>query len=409
VGTRPIEIARVQAAADRKRKALMWAAAVLLSAPILVVAFKRKPPPAKNRRQVRTRAYGVPAPGQPTATAPVPVIRPRPAEIEAMLARYQLIERIGEGSTAEVFTAISQGGGAPRRSLVIKRLKAELTENAAAVAHFTDESALLSRLSHPNLLPVYDCGEVDGTFFIAEEYVVGRDLARITRKLMETGRPPLSAAALLYVAHEILAGLGYLHAACPGQNAPAGFLHHDLSPHGVIVSRLGKVKLLDFRIIRAHEQAAPEIGGAKTNIEFLSPEQARGRPLDHRSDLFSLGLVLYQCAAREPLYRGDTQYDRISRAAHGPGPQEQARINALPSPLPALLLRALEPHPDRRFQSAAEFATAVAPHITGGEDEVAGVISDLFDDDLQKELDGLSAAGPAPIVAARPDRRPGAS
>jgi eukaryotic-like serine/threonine-protein kinase len=332
------------------------------------------------------------------------VARPRPVEpqpeIEAMLARYQLIDRIAEGTVSEVFTAFSHGGGGPRRTIAVKRLRPDQIENPAAVTHFTEEATLLSRLSHPNLVAVHDSGEVDGTYFIAEEYVVGRDLGRITRKLVEGGRAPLSPAGVLYVVHEVLGALAYLHAPSPSQDAPDGFLHHDLVPRKVIVSRLGKVKLLDFKIIRAHQQVPQaEIGAAKAMVDFMSPEQARGRPLDRRSDLFSVGLLLYHCATGEALYRGDTQYDRVSRAAHGPGPQEHIRITALPAPLPALLKKALDPRPERRFQTADEFLAAVAPYIEGGEDEVAGVISDLFDDELQQEIDRLTGStAPTPAV-----------
>jgi hypothetical protein len=395
VGTRPVEIARAQASADKKKKAGLWAGALFLALPIVVSAFRKKAPEPVKRGRQRARTVGVAAPAAaPVAVAPAARARPvEPVtEIEALLARYQLIDRIGEGAMAEVFTAFSHGGGGPRRTLVVKRLRTDQLENPLAIAHFTDEAALLSRLSHPNLASVYDSGEVDGTYFIAEEYVVGRDLGRITRKLMDGGKAPLSPAGVLYVIHEILGGLGYLHASCPGQDAPQGFLHHDLAPRKVMVSRLGKVKLLDFKILRAHKQSPQtEIGTAKGSVDFMSPEQARGRPLDHRSDLFSVGLLLYHCATGEPLYRGDTQYDRVSRAAHGPGPHEHTRIAALPAPLANVLKKALDPHPDRRFQSADEFRAAVAPLMEGGEDEVAGVISDLFDDELQQEIERLSA------------------
>jgi hypothetical protein len=415
VGTRPEEIIRTQASADRKRKALVWTLAVLLSAPLLIVAFRAKPKPPPRRRAQTTRFRPptlVPtesAPMQPAAPAmaAAPVAPPPLRAIDAVLARYTLVDRIAEGAMAEVFTAISQGGGGPRRSLVVKRLRPELTGNAGAIARFTEEASLISKLSHSAMVPVFDCGEVDGDHFIAEEYVVGRDLERITRALVQGGRPPLSTAGVLYVMHEVLAGLGYLHSSCPGQDAPEGFLHHDLSPRKVMVSRLGMVKLLDFRIVRADRQVpATELGGAKGPVEYMSPEQARGRAIDQRSDLFSAGLVLYHAAAGESLYRGDTQYDRLSRAVHGPGLAELDRINALPAPFPALLTRALQVHPERRFQSAAEFADALAPYIVGGEDDVAGVIGDLFGEALQTEIDRLSSAVPAPVVAGRLDRRP---
>jgi hypothetical protein len=395
VGTRPVEIARAQASVDKKKKAGLWAGALLLAIPVVVSAFRKQPPAPQKRGRQRPRAVGVAAAGAAAQAAPAPVAKPRPEpppEIEAMLARYQLIDRIGEGSISEVFTSFSHGGGGPRRTLVVKRLRTDQIENPAAITHFTEEAGLLSRLSHPNLVSVYDSGEVDGTYFIAEEYVVGRDLGRITRKLLDGGRAPLSPAGVLYVIHEVLGALGYLHTANPAQDAPHGFLHHDLAPRKVMVSRLGKVKLLDFKILRANKQTPQtEIGASKGLVDFMSPEQARGRPIDRRSDLFSVGLLLYHCATGEALYRGDTQYDRVSRAAHGPGPQEHTRIAALPTPLGGILKKALDAHPDRRFQSAAEFQAAIAPLMEGGEDEVAGVISDLFDDELQQEIERLSA------------------
>jgi serine/threonine-protein kinase len=407
VGTRPTAVLHAQAAADRKRKALLWGAALLLATPILLVTFRRRArPPAQGRGQ-GARALRPGVAGQPVAQAQ-PARGPRLPEKEAKLGRYQLIDRIGEGACAEVFTAVSQGAGGLRRSLVVKRLRAEMADHPGAVAHFTDEATLLSKLSHPNLVSVFESGEEGGTYFIAEEYIVGRDLDQLLRRLQERGAPPLSISAALYVIHEILAGLLYLHGPRPGQDAPNGFVHRDVSLRNVMVSRMGNVKLLDFRITRADQRPAQaEIGRAMGSVDFMSPEQARGRAVDHRSDLFSVGLLLYHCAAREPLYRGDTQYDRVSRAAHGPGAQELARITALPPPLPALLTRALEIHPDRRFQSAAEFLTAVAPHIDNGEDEVAGLVSDLFADELQREIDRLSAGSPEPGGAGRPDRRLG--
>jgi serine/threonine protein kinase len=434
VGVRPVALNQALNAVDLRRKLLFWGVAVLLAVPLIISSFRRARRPARARPRARTQTARIrpPAPAEPAPAAatggdpasaagpapgrPGPRPRPRPRERGTTLGRYQLVDRIGEGTLAEVFTAVFQGAGGVHRSVVVKRLRAEMAENPAAVAHFTDEAKLLSKLVHPNLVPVFDCGEADDSYFIAEEYVVGRDVHRLTKRLLESGHPPLSLSGTMYVIHEILGGLAYVHGERPGLDAPAGFLHRDISPHNVMVSRLGEVKLLDFRIARAQKDlalvdagagAGTGTGAAKGHVDFLSPEQARGRGVDHRSDLFSVGLLLFQCAAREPLYRGDTQYDRLSRAAHGPGLQEVERLAALPAPLPALLKRALATNPENRYQSAAEFREAVAPHVRAGEDEVAGLVSDLFADELQAEIDHLSMAVPAPAVAPRADRRLG--
>jgi hypothetical protein len=401
VGASVADFARAEAAADRRRKLSLWGAAGVLSLPILY-NFLRRPRPSRSHGRLRA-----PSPG-PLAHA---VVSPRPRgrlERPTTLGRYLLVDRIGEGGMAEVFTAVSFGAEGFRRSFVVKRLRPEMAGNPSAVAHFIEEANTMSKLVHPNIVPVFDFGEVGGAFFIAEEHIVGRDLARLSARLVELGRPPLSVNAVLYVIHEILSGLMYVHAAGHGSGTPIGFVHRDVSPQNVMISRIGDVKLLDFGIMKAnHGVSTTDIGTVKGNVDFMSPEQARGRAVDQRSDLFSVGLVLYHCLAREALYRGDTLYDRLSRAANGPGPDELARVAALPEPICRLLRTALEIDPARRFQTAVEFRSAVAAHVTGGEAELAALVSELFGDELQAELDHLSAVIPPARVAEQPDRKSG--
>ena len=400
VGASATDFARAEASADRTRKLTLWGLAVLLSLPILWLALRR-PAPVRSRLDGRLRT---PSPG-PFAQPP----RPRgPQERPTGMGRYLLVDRIGEGGMAEVFTAVSFGAEGFRRSFVVKRLRPEMAANPTAVAHFIEEAKIMSKLVHPNIVPVFDFGEVAGSFFIAEEHIVGRDLARLSRKLAELGRPAPSVNAILYVIHEILSGLQYVHGAQHGGDTPVGFVHRDVSPQNVMISRIGDVKLLDFGIMKAnHSVSRTDIGTVKGNVDFMSPEQARGRAVDQRSDLFSVGLVLYHCLAREPLYHGETLYDRLSKAASGPGPDELARIAALPAPVPELLGQALQVDPTRRFQTALDFRNAVAAHGSGGETELAALVSDLFGQDLQVELDHLAGVTPPPRVAEQPDRKSG--
>jgi hypothetical protein len=397
--TRATAFARTEAGANQTRRLALWAAAALLALPILGFTLRRGTRPSGRARARRPAAMG-----QTT-------VAPGPAQLVpagTALGRYLLVERIGEGGMAEIFTAVSFGAEGFRRNFVVKRLRPEMAANPNAVAHFIEEANTVSRLVHPNIVPVFDFGEVDGAFFIAEEHIVGRDLGRLNRRLSDEGRPALSIQAALYVAHEILSGLMFVHEAREGDDAPLGFVHRDVSPQNVMVSRLGEVKLLDFGIMKAAQsESRTEIGTVKGNVDFMSPEQARGRDVDHRSDLFSVGLVLYSCVAREALYRGETLYDRLSNAAGGPGPGEQARIAALPSPLPALLTHALQPDPDRRFQSAAEFRAAIARHTGGGETEVAALVDELFGEELRQELDRLATVPRPSRAAALPDRKSG--
>jgi eukaryotic-like serine/threonine-protein kinase len=330
------------------------------------------------------------APSMPAFPA-LPPMAPGPG---TPLGRYLLVDRIGEGGMAEVFTAVSFGYGGFRRSFVIKRLRPELIANPTAIDLFIDEANLASTLVHPNVVPVFDFGEAAGSYFLAQEYVVGRDLGRITRRLRERGEPLLSANAILYLAHEVLAGLHYAHGKRDDSGHPLGIVHRDITPENVIISERGEVKVLDFGIMKAtHRVSQTESGTVKGSVGFMSPEQARGKTVDHRSDLYSTGLVILYAATGEPTFPGETFYDLLTAAATGLGEEQQARIAALPDPLPAILGRALDVDPDRRYQTGAEFRAAVESHLTaGGASELSEQLLRLFGGELRTEQERLAAA-----------------
>jgi serine/threonine protein kinase len=309
---------------------------------------------------------------------------------------YQLVERIGEGGMAEVFTALEIDAGGDPGPLVVKRLRPELRENPVAVAHFLEEGEIVCSLRHPNIVAVRDFGHVDGRHYIAGEYVAGRDLGRLTRRMVQLKQRPLSAAAILHVAHEVLCGLEYAHHRVDAEGRPLDLVHRDITPENVMITLDGEVKLLDFGIARSHAAAAcSQSDGVKGNVDFMSPEQARGLEVDRRADLFSLGLVISFCAARAPLYRGKSIYDRLAAAAAGPGRAEADFIAGLPPPLPDLLPRALAVDPRRRFQTAAEMRVAIAPYAEDGADELAETLRRVFGDELADEGARLVRGGGA--------------
>ncbi|MES1172534.1 MAG: serine/threonine-protein kinase, partial [Bacteroidota bacterium] len=206
---------------------------------------------------------------------------------------------------------------------------------------------------------------------------------------------PLPADVMLYAAHETLKALEYAHAKTSETGEPLGIVHRDVSPTNVIVSSRGEVKLFDFGIVKAEGRVTrTESGVVKGNVTFMSPEQARGVAVDARSDLFSLGLVLYYCLTGTALYVGSTTYELLVKAATGPNPDEFMRLAALPDPFAALLQRALQVAPGDRFQSAREFGDAVVPHIGGGAARLAALMNQLFDDDFKSEETRFRRFGP---------------
>ena len=310
----------------------------------------------------------------------------RAANADAAFGRYTLVDRLGEGGMAEVYTAVTFGAEGFRRRFVVKRLRAELLREPAAVDQFIDEANLASSMVHSNIVPVFDFGKVGDEFYMAQEYILGRDLVRVTRRHIERYGKPLDVAPILFALLETLKALEYAHGKTSESGEPMGIVHRDVSPSNIIVSARGEVKLFDFGIVKAEGRVTrTETGVVKGNVSFMSPEQARGISVDARADLFSLGLVLYYCLSGDVLYTGTTTYELLVRAATGPGPEEWARIRAMPQPCDALLERALQPNVAGRFQSAGEFLEAVRPFVASGATDLATSMRGLFAEDFRAE------------------------
>ena len=250
--------------------------------------------------------------------------------------RYRLVDLLGEGGMAQVYTAVTFGAEGFRRTFVVKRLRAELAREPAVVAQFIDEANLGSTLVHSNIIPVFDFGKVGDEYFLAQEYILGRDLGRLAARSIEKQQRALPPTTVLYAAAETLRALEYAHTKLGEAGRPMGIVHRDVSPSNILVSARGEVKLFDFGIVKAEGRVTKtQHGVVKGNVSFMSPEQARGIDIDGRADLFSLGLVIFYCLTGEVLYKGSTTYELLVKAATGPGADELARIDALPAPCAA--------------------------------------------------------------------------
>jgi serine/threonine protein kinase len=307
-----------------------------------------------------------------------------PASEPRTFGRYHLLRRIDGGGMADIYAAALHGAEGFRRLFVIKRLRPELARNRTAVEQFIDEAKLGSALVHPNIVPVFDFGKVGDEYFMAQEYIVGRDIARLLqRHLARTGQP-LDENLMLYVAHEVLEALAYAHTQTDARGTPLDLVHRDVSPGNIMVTDRGEVKLFDFGIVKAIGRLSKsETGVVKGNIAFMSPEQARSEPVDPRSDLFSLGLVIYYGLTNQRLYDDqDGSVEQLRRAGEGPTPAQLTRIDRLPMAAP-ILRRALAVDPARRYQSAVEFAAALAPTTASAKAEAAALMQRLFGDELR--------------------------
>ena len=280
---------------------------------------------------------------------------------------------------AEVFTALLSGAEGFERLVVIKRLKPHLALNPEAVSQFIDEAKLGSVLTHSNIVTVSDFGKVGDGYYLAQEFVDGRTLAQIAARYLEKYGRTLPAAIVYHVVHEVLAGIAYAHERADAQGRPLGIVHRDVSPSNIMISFEGEVKLLDFGIVKATERVSKtKEGNVKGNVGYMSPEQARGLDVSSRSDLFSLGLVMFELLSGEPFYQGGGAGEILYQAATGPTVDHLARIGKLPSPAPDFLRRVLAMDAAARYPSARVFAQDLTPSATMAKGQLAEMMRALF-------------------------------
>ncbi len=274
------------------------------------------------------------------------VIRPRPQGVP--FGRYLIRRRLGNGGMGEVFLADQLGPLGPVRPVALKRMLPGLAKDRDTARLFLEEMAIAAQLNHPNIATTYDFGEIEGDYFLAMEYVEGLSLNRIIAAL-----GPLPPPAALQIVKQIADALSYAHAKRSEGRAPV--VHQDVSPHNVMISREGGVKLLDFGIARA--ETAVHGGRVRAKAAYAAPEQLRGAAPDRRFDLWSLGVVLYECLTGRRPFEGDDLMAILAAAEARRHPPLSA-LRPEVEPFEELVTRALEPDPDRRWLGAEAFRAA---------------------------------------------------
>jgi serine/threonine-protein kinase len=270
---------------------------------------------------------------------------------------YELIRKIAQGGMAEVFLARKVGEvGGFSRQVAIKRIYPHLAHEPDIIAMFFDEARIASRLNHPNIAQIYELGEERGYFFIVMEFVHGCDL----RSLCEQGIKrshflPLNLAVRLIA--DAAAGLHYAHTRLDERGKPMHIVHRDISPQNILIGMNGAVKVCDFGIAKAESRMAhTRTGQFKGKFAYMSPEQVigDGRPIDHRSDIFSLGIVLYEITVCARLFRARNDYETIKLVTEATVPRPTAARADFPPDLERIILKALAKDPNQRYQSAEQ-------------------------------------------------------
>jgi serine/threonine-protein kinase len=300
--------------------------------------------------------------------------------------RYEILGRIAFGGMAEIFLGRENLSVGATRMLVIKRILPQVADDPAFVEMFLDEARLAIQLSHPNICHIYEFGEIEGTYFIAMEWIHGAPLGKIIRRARDTRgiAPELVVKILVQVAE----ALEYAHNARDQSGQPLDIVHRDVTPHNIMVSYGGQVKLLDFGIAKATSASTKtEAGVVKGKFAYMSPQQCLGRDIDARSDVFALGICLYEALTGRSLYQRDTDYETMKAVIEEPVPSIRATRPELPVELDAIVQRALQKSVDDRWSSAGQMQQALEDWLASiGRAVPASKVADLMTDLFREEV-----------------------
>ncbi len=315
------------------------------------------------------------------------------------LGKYEVLARLDSGGMAEIFLARSQALAGFEKLVVLKRILPHLAAEEEFVSLFLDEAKTTVALSHGNIVQVFDMGRGDdGDYFIAMEYVAGKNLRRFLRRWVEKNRRPVDPALAAWIAGEILRGLDYAHRRTDSAGRPLGIVHRDLSPHNILISYEGEVKVADFGIAKAATKVVhTETGLIRGKASYMSPEQAQADPLDGRSDLFAVGILLYELLTGDPPWTGDQPQKVLRDLTSGAPPAAPStKRPGISKELDAILLKALARNPDDRFPSADLFLKEIGQWLVKsslvvGPRDLAAQMQQLFADDLDAERKQIAA------------------
>ena len=268
--------------------------------------------------------------------------------------RYRVIEKLESGGMAEVFRAESTGLQGFRKQVAIKRVLPHLVRKPKFISMFLDEARLSAQLSHSNCVQVFDIGVGDDSYFIVMEFVDGANLKSIATSMQNQGRTfPIPAA--VYIALEICKGLSYAHELTDRGGLALDLVHRDVSPPNVLVTKYGEVKIVDFGLAKASSQLEnSEPGIIKGKFSYLSPEAALGQELDHRADLFAVGIMLWELLAAQRLFTADSDVQTLYKIQAAKVPPISQINRSVPPDLERIIHRALARDRHERYSTARE-------------------------------------------------------
>ncbi|MBN2357916.1 MAG: serine/threonine protein kinase [Deltaproteobacteria bacterium] len=345
-------------------------------------------------------------PGAPTVGDEVKAV-PTGNEV---LGRYQLLTELASGGMATLYLARASGPAGFEKLVAIKRIHPHLSHERVFLEMFLDEARIAARIHHPNVVQIYDLGESDQSFYIAMEYIEGESLARLAGTVWQQQQAsgqkiglPLAEAGFMVA--EAAAGLHAAHELRGPDNESLNLVHRDISPHNILVTYDGFVKLVDFGVAKARGRLTSTTDRSlKGKIAYMSPEQILGKEVDRRSDLFSLGIVLYEMTTARRLFKQPNEAATINQILQGKIPLPHTLYAGFPPALEQIVMRALQLDPAKRFQSADEMRRAIQQLLPAlgapiSASEISALMQRTFTDRIELKVKLRTTGGSAPPSA----------
>jgi eukaryotic-like serine/threonine-protein kinase len=329
-----------------------------------------------------------PAPGiEDPKTGP-----PATEELPKQFGKYTLLRRLAAGGMAELFLALHRSVAGFEKLIVIKRILPSMNQDKGFIEMLLHEARIAATLSHPNIVQIFDVGQVDGTYYIAMEHIHGEDIQGIVRQMKKKGVSEFPLEHTLSVILGTCAGLAYAHDKRDLDGAAMEIVHRDISPRNIVVSFTGDVKIVDFGIAKSGVEPGEDTqnGQLKGKAPYMSPEQASGQAVDFRSDIFAAGVMLFELTTGRRLFKGASEFETLKMICDKDYPLPSQVRESYPPELEKIVMRALAKKREDRYQTAREMQAALEAYVREERIAVSQValtkwMEELFEDKLAQQ------------------------
>jgi serine/threonine-protein kinase len=310
--------------------------------------------------------------------------------------KYTLLRRLAAGGMAEIFLALHRSVAGFEKLIVIKRILPSMNQDQAFIDMLLHEARVAATMSHPNIVQTFDVGQVEGTYFIAMEHIHGEDIRSIVRAMRRHGLTEFPLEHAISIGLGVCAGLAYAHEKRDLEGNLLHIVHRDISPQNIVVTFSGDVKIVDFGVAKSSNQTGEDTkdGQLKGKVPYMSPEQASGAEVDYRSDIFAVGVVLYELCTGKRLFKGSSEFETLKLIVDKEYPRPSEVKPGFPPGLERILMKALAKNKLERYQSAREMQADLEAFVREERIAVSQIsltawMQTLFEDKLAQQKEAL--------------------